>query len=456
MCPKQEIDPTARLARRAVLWSGSAIAGIAILRRSALAAAPGCGATSGASGKIARPADNAASVPGVNTHINYLGSTYAKSFSTVTKPRLLELGVRHIRDNPGGASDSVTKGRFIELARAGITVLFAASDTDDRLSYVKALNASGGKVVDAVEPPNERDNAWGAAMPARMRDFMISMYGRYRADAATRNVTILGPSFANTRDSANKLRAYFPTAANYMTVGNAHSYPGGREPDGRYGGGWGITLADALARQRMGSSKPVWASECGYKLSGSRSGHHAVTERAAAKYMGRVILSHLGAGAPRLYKYQLLNDNAENFALLNNDGSPRMQFLALRNFMRLFADPGPSFEPGTLAYSWSGSLTGIKEVLFQKRNGTFYLVVWQAVASSTVTTTDSGVRDIEPARRALTLDLGMRMRAATIYEPAFSPNPVQRLASGTGLTSLSLRVPDHIQVVELVPSICGT
>jgi hypothetical protein len=439
-----------------VLCGGSAIAGIAILRRSAQAIAPGCGVTSGASGKIARPADSAASVPGINTHINYLRSTYAKSFSTITKPRLIELGVRYIRDNPGGPSDRVTKGRFIELARAGITVLFAASDTDDRLSYVKALNGSGVRVVDAVEPPNERDNAWGSAMPSRMRDCMISLYTRYRADAATRGITILGPSFANTRDSANKLRAYFPTAANYMTVGNAHSYPGGREPDGRYGGGWGITLADALARQRMGSSKPVWASECGYKLSGSRSGHYAVTQRAAAKYMGRVILSHLSAGAPRLYKYQLINDNSENFALLNNDGSPRQQFLALRNFMRLFADPGPDFEPGTLAYSWSGSLTGIKEMLFQKRSGAFYLVVWQAVASSTVTTADSGVRDVEPARRSLTLNLGMRMQAATVYEPAFSPDPVRRVTSGAGLTSLSLQVPDHIQVVELVPSACGT
>ena len=161
-------------------------------------------------------------------------------------------------------------------------------------SHVHRRNAGGsrrrGDQADELDRLRQDPDARG--------ELFRRAVARYRADAATRNVTILGPSFANTRDSANKLRAYFPTAANYMTVGNAHSYPGGREPDGRYGGGWGISLADALARQRMGSSKPVWASECGYKLSGSRSGHHAVTERAAAKYMGRVILSHLGAGAP--------------------------------------------------------------------------------------------------------------------------------------------------------------
>ena len=455
MPPRQPArTPLTALDRRQLLQAGTAMAGVTLLGRTAQALAPGCGATSGTAGKPALMADVAADVPGINTHINYLQATYATKFTTITKPRLLELGVRHIRDNPGGDKDNVTKGRFIELAKAGINVLFAASDTSDRLDYVKSLNGSGTFVVDAVEPPNERDNAWGSSMPSRMREFMISMYGRYRSDPATRNIVVLGPSFANTKESANKLRTYFPDAANYMTYGNAHSYPGGREPEGAYGGGWGIPLADALARQRMGASKAVWASECGYKMSGSKSGHYAVTQRAAAKYLGRQMLSHLRNNAPRLYKYQLLNDNSENFALLNNDGSPRLQFTALKNFIQLFKDPGASFTPGTLAYTLGGTLTSINQMLFQKRTGTFYLALWQGVPSSTVTTSDSGVRDIEPARRPITLNLGMPMKSATVYEPAFSANAVQRYANSSGLTSFSLHVPDHLQVIELVPASC--
>ena len=135
-------------------------------------------------------------------------------------------------------------------------------------------------------------------------------------------------------------------------------------------------------RQRYGSTKPVWATECGYKQSGSQSGHSAVTSRAAAKYLPRTFLSHLQRGAPRVFIYQLINNNSEDFGLLNNNGSPRLQFTAVKNFIALFQDRGASFTPGTLSYTLGGSLTGIQQMLFQKRDGRFYLAVWQGVPSS--------------------------------------------------------------------------
>ena len=63
-----------------------------------------------------------------------------------------------------------------------------------------------------------------------------------------------------------------------MDCANVHSYCG-RDPEGAGGGGYGIALSDALTRQQMGSGKPVWASENGYKMSGSSNGHPAVTQR---------------------------------------------------------------------------------------------------------------------------------------------------------------------------------
>ena len=125
------------------------------------------------------------------------------------------------------------------------------------------------RVVEAVEPPNERDNAWGTGMPAQMRSYMQALYARYKSDPATRSITILGPSFANTKESARRLQAAFSDAAKYMDCGNVHSYCG-RDPEGSGGGGYGISLSEALTRQRMGSTKAVWASENGYKMSRSR------------------------------------------------------------------------------------------------------------------------------------------------------------------------------------------
>ena len=442
-----------RLQRRTILTGAAAVAGAACLGNMAPAAlAASCNSTSGIGATQALMADIAADVPGVNTHINYLRTIYDTGYATIVKPRLLELGIRHIRDNPGGDTDAITKGRFIELAGKGIKLLLStANATDYDTDYVRALNGSGMQVVEAVEPPNERDNAWGANMPAQLRSYIIGFYPRYRTDPAMSSVLVLGPSFANTRDSAQKLQAVFPDAANYMDCGNVHSYSG-RDPEGRYGGGWGITLADALGRQRMGSTKTIWASECGYKMSGGNSGHPAVTQRAAAKYLPRQFLSHLSRGAPRLYAYQLLNYGQE-FALLNNDGSPRLQFTAVKNFIAMFKDPGAAFTPGTLSYSLSGDLTNIQQMLFQKRDGCFQLAVWQGVPSSTATD-DSGIADIDPARRPLTLSLAATVSKATIYEPSFSAAAKQSYANAAGLSTISLSVPDHLQVIELVPMPC--
>ena len=131
-----------------------------------------------------------------------------------------------------------------ELARAGIRLTMVTWNSQDfDLDYVKSLNGSGTSVVEAVEPPNERDNAWGSSWPQQMRSYMLKMYPRYKADQATKGITVLGPSFAKTRDSAPLLRSVFADAASYFDCGNTHDYSG-CNPEGSTGGGWGLTLAE--------------------------------------------------------------------------------------------------------------------------------------------------------------------------------------------------------------------
>lgn len=440
--------------RRTVLAGVATMVGGSALGRPADALAASCGTGSGTTGVRAWMADRAADLPGVNTHLNYMGTVYDRSYDSVIKPRLLELGVRHIRDNPGSDTNNTIKNRYIELARAGIRLLMVTWDTTNHdLDYVIALNSSGLSVVEAVEPPNERDIGWGSTMPTQMFSYMKNFYPKYKGNDITKNITILGPSFANTRDAAINLCSVFPSSGNYMDAGNVHDYSG-REPEGRYGGGWGIGLSDALDRQKLGSSKPAWASENGYKMSRSNTGHPAVTQRAAAKYLPRQFLSHLQHGAPRMYLYQLINNNEEDFGLLNNNGTPRLQYHAVRNFIGLFNDRGPAFTPGTLKYSLVGDLSGVQQLLLQKRSGRFYLAVWQGVPSSKVTAIDSGIGDVESSRRPLSLRLGLKITAATVYEPSFSSAPLKNYANPAGIASIPLTVPDHVQVIELVPAGC--
>ena len=50
-----------------------------------------------ADAEVARPADPFVDFVGVNTHLGYSDTTYG-GYEGILKPRLLELGVRHIRD----------------------------------------------------------------------------------------------------------------------------------------------------------------------------------------------------------------------------------------------------------------------------------------------------------------------------------------------------------------------
>ena len=229
------------------------------------AAAGSCAATSDPGATRALMADLAADVPGVNTHINYLRSIYDTGYATIVKPRLLELGVRHIRDNPGGDTDKMTKGRFTELARSGIKLLMATANTADYdIDYVKALNVGGLQVVEAVEPPNERDNAWGANMPAQMRSYMLALYPRYRSDPATSNVIVLGPSFANTRDWRESCRRCFPTPPTMWISATPTAIPGVTPR--------GVTAAAGASTSPTRSGGSAWAAR-------SRSGPRKTATR---------------------------------------------------------------------------------------------------------------------------------------------------------------------------------
>ena len=141
---------------------------------------------------------------------------------------------------------------------------------------------------------------------------------------------------------------------------------------------------------------------------------------------------------PRAYVYQLIN-NREDFGLLNDDGSPRLQFTAIKNFISLFKDPGPTFTTATLDYTLNGNLANIQQSIFQKRDGRFYLAIWQSIPSN----------DNDAARRALTLNLNEKFTRATVYEPTFTMNPVATLNDAAGITTVPLSVSDHITVVEL-------
>jgi hypothetical protein len=182
-----------------------------------------------------------------------------------------------------------------------------------------------------------------------------------------------------------------------------------------------------------------------------------VPETVASKYVPRLFLEHFLRGIPRTYAYEFIDlkpnpanggSNLENhFGLLRNDGTEKFAYVALKNLIGLFEEPStkpgdPLFTPDVLDYSLSGETQGMHRLLLQKRDGRFYLVLWQEVPSYDPNTR----RPILVPDKRVTLTLEEPIGMATIYRPKSSDKPIARYANPR---QLKLQVPDHPLVVEL-------
>lgn len=393
-------------------------------------------------------ADDVVDAFGVNVHFDYTGSVYDTKYSAL-RDRLTELGIRHIRS--GYSANTTVQNRYQELGGLGIGMMLTNVDGIERTSWINSRNANGAK-IEALESPNEWDQkgtGWQTAITA----YVKSLFNTYTGDGGTNPLPFLGPAFANTRDSAGSLAAVFTDAVNYLDVGNLHDYNGAMAPEGAGGAGWGISVSSAITRYQAlsGTAKGIWATECGNRLSGGVVGQSAVTQRAAAKYALRTVLNHLLNGISRSYLYQLIeNGTGYDYGLLNNDGTvtARPAFTAIKNFLSLIADPGPAFTAPTLAYQLGWDVASINYLTIAKRDGSYWLAVWQGVQSAVdAGANDGNIANIEPARVSATLSLPSGITLARVYEPTFSgTTPVNTYVNPS---SIVLSVPDHVMLVEM-------
>ncbi len=418
---------------------------------------PGITQTTGFISVKAIKSSVAANAVGVNTHLNYTNTVYGTRYEDIIKPRLIELGTRHIRDHFG---DRTVNERYVELAHnSGIKLLLISPDGGNDLDHTKQeiirLNKinPAKPVVELIEPANERDNGWKQDW-TKLCLYLENFNKTYKSDSLTRSIPLLGPSFANTKNSALEFSKVCKNAPGYMDLANLHAYSG-LYPESPVSGGWGISLNQAIENYKsISRQKPIIETECGYKMSEGASGHPAVSEITAAKYSPRLVLERLKAGVKLIYFYQLINDS-ENFGLLNNDGTPRLQFKALKNFITLMKDEGGDFVPATLQYKIEGDTGKISRMLFQKKTGAFMLILWQGIDGSTDGYKDNDYKEVINPDKKIKLSLTKKAANIKVYCPSFEQLPLgsgtQSIKTFTNTSAVNLSVPDHILVVEINP-----
>jgi hypothetical protein len=389
---------------------------------------------------------------GVNIHLHYTDTVYS-AFDTIVRPRLVELGVRHVRDAvytyDGVSGDTFVYRRMRRLGQDGIRFTLITSIETERsertdLSMLGRVQRWTGGAVDAFEGANEPDLSGAAEWVTRTRDLQRDLWNAVTSDPTLGDVDVIGPSAAWEPGALGDVSAW-------TDYGNWHPYPGGECPACRDGDDQSYQSRMAAYGEPTGND-PLMATETGYHnaVVGEQD-HRPVSERAAAAYLPRLLFEHFDRGITRSYLYELIDqrddldrtDREGNFGLLRNDGSRKPAFVAVRNLIRLLADPGPAFSPSPLRFELVDATPEVGHTVLQKRDGRHYIALWLREPSyDTDTRRDL---DVQPERVTVTT---APMRRARLFIPGTSSDPAKQWPAGS---SFAFDVAGEVVVLELTP-----
>jgi hypothetical protein len=432
-------DTTARAHRHV---GGSLVAFVALLAAMAL-----LGQTAAVAAPTpSRPADSFVASIGVNTHFYYSDTPYVEAFSLV-KQRLSELGVRHIRENIAPDDRPDQYRRLRELAATGIKADLILGDPrngistlDHMLSVVKTELPGA---LDAVEGPNEFNAKGVAEWIPELREYQQHLYTAVKSDPSLSSLTVIGPSITSWK-AAEELG----DISGMLDVGCAHPYTS-KPPE--------TVVTEALERSaQTAGTKPAFTTETGYHTALNYTGPESflpVTEAAQAVYMPRVFLEHFRRGVSRTYSYELLDefsdpalkDRESNFGLLKHDLSKKPAFDVLRNLIDILKDPGSGFTPGSLDYSVEGNQEGLRQMLLQKRDGSFYLALWRATSVWDPINKVS----LNPGSPAISIKFNQPVSGVELYAPNVSSAPKSSIVNPSG--PLSYEIGPQVQILRITP-----
>jgi hypothetical protein len=394
----------------------------------------------------AKPAQDFVESVGVNVHLGYADTSYRRL--GLVEKKLLELGVRFVRDGLSPGQPAVHRA-WRSLASHGIRVDLIAGDplrrfgTGPLAGQLAIVKHELRGAVASLEGPNEYDNQGDPKWVSTLRDYQRRLYEMVKSDRSLARIPVLGPTVVRPESHAQ-----LGDISRWLDYGNIHSYPGGLPPD-----------RDSLMNQELdwaasnAGSKRVQATETGYHNAlNSADPMRPVTERAAGVYIPRVYLDYFRRGIFRTFDYELVDEhpdksrknNQANFGLLRSDFSEKPAFIAVKRLIALLSDPGPRFQTDALGYSIERAPPSLRRVLLEKRDGSFYLALWN----------DDSVWDPEasrsqrPKQDLVQLKFAAPAQSVEVYRPSRSERPLERRSSAR---SLEVSIGADVAVVRVVP-----
>lgn len=404
--------------------------------------------------ETAREADAFIDTIGVNIHLGY-GDTAYGNYENLVKPKLISLGVRHVRDGMNSYNSDMVNN-LIGLSNLpnpiSVNLIVPPAIVDEL--YDAMPNA-----IASIEGPNETDNPKkvfsydNKTFPQSTQAYQSALYNAVKTESA--DIAVLAPSFMT--GGGPQQVGIVPCDAGVL-----HSYPGGGLPDN------GLDSGCSWLPLITGVPKPVVATETGYfTFNEGNSSNQGISEAAQAKYLPRLLLEYFRRGVARTYLYEFIDTWSTSNAAFNNTNREshfgliavsgpganvtareKPAFSSLKNLIAILQDPGVSFEPASLGFTLSGSnQPALRHVLLQKRDGSFWLILWQNVSSFNTST----YTDLTPAAQTASITFSQPVGSVTCYRPSVGVNPVANSAIPTGsVTAITgLSVPDEPIILKI-------
>lgn len=404
--------------------------------------------TSPPTGEQAGQADAFVDSVGVQTHWNYDDTGYTTLFPHLVS-ELKASGIRHLRDglwnwDPGTRYTAEHR----VLAAAGLKTTYGLSlDYSMTPQIIQSIAAAVGD-VEALEAPNECDAGTncGATGLAGINNVVAFMPYLAAAGKAL-GVPVIGPSFMMPESyvSAGDL-------SSRMSFSNLHVYYGGRNPGSEgWGGGDGHgnrygSLNFWMDQVNQQSVLPVQITETGYMVQTITSTPYTLPEAVAASYTPRTLLLDFNRGVHRTFLYELIDEaSSPGYGLLRIDGTEKPAFLAVKGLLNILSDPGGSFLPGKLSYTLLNGDSTINHTLLQKRDGSFWLVLWSEQCSYDPATNQA----VPIAQKNIVLTVAGNVTPKQIVR--FDSTGNVATSSISTVAPLALTISDQLTMIHLTP-----
>jgi hypothetical protein len=374
-------------------------------------------------------------------------------------------GIRNLRDD-GSTSAAIIQGwiHVHKTSGAKVCLLPVMGNIAATLSVAEQLRAPGALL--AAEGPNEPNNfrvAYGGATSSGTNSLPVARFQRdlYRAvksDPQLAGIPVFSSSEAGGSEPNNcglqfltipkGAGTLMPDGTIYADYANTHNYVcdhltnvcdnnawGAEDPssNGRwdgmrveYGHTWWSPGYNGYSDSQL-RTLPKVTTETGWLTRGKDS----ISEVQQAKLFLNLYLAAFKRGWSHTFIYMLRDDPGQGYwGLFHADYSAKPSATCLHNLTTILADRTSSI-PGSLNYSIPGEPATVHDLLLQKSDGAFALIVWGEQVSGSTNTT---------------VNLGATFASVHVYDPTVGTSAIQTLRM---VASVPLTLSDHPLILEI-------